>query len=114
LGPTFALRGDERSSAAAHASTQLAELLARYKIPAIFDVREYVDAGGLASYGADFADAIELAGGYIGRILKGEKAADLPVVRAVKFELVLNGSTAKSLGIAIPPTLLALADDVVQ
>ena len=94
--------------------TQLAALLARYKVPAIFDVREYVDAGGLASYGADFADAMELAGGYTGRILKGEKPANLPVVRAAKFELVLNEKTAKALGIAIPATLLALADDVVQ
>jgi putative ABC transport system substrate-binding protein len=94
--------------------TQLAALLARYEVPAIFDVREYVDAGGLASYGADFADAMELAGGYTGRILKGEKPANLPVVRAAKFELVINEKTAKALGIAIPATLLALADDVVQ
>jgi putative ABC transport system substrate-binding protein len=93
---------------------QIAELALRYALPTIHDVRDYADAGGLASYGSDFLNLMELAGNYAARILKGEKPADFPVQQATKFELVINRKTAKALGIEISPTLLATADDVVD
>jgi putative ABC transport system substrate-binding protein len=92
----------------------IAALAARHVVPTIFDVRDYAEAGGLASYGADFLNVMELAGNYTARILKGEKPADLPVVLAAKFELAINMKTAKTLGITVPPTLLALADEVIE
>lgn len=92
----------------------IAGLALRHRLPTIFDVRDYVDAGGLASYGSDFLKTMEVAGNYAGRILKGEKPADLPVQQATKFELVINRKTAKALGIEISPTLLATADDVID
>jgi putative ABC transport system substrate-binding protein len=92
---------------------RIAALAARHTVPTIFDGRDYVDAGGLASYGADFLNVMELAGNYTARILKGEKPADLPVVQAAKFELVINLKTAKALGVTVPPTLLAIADEVI-
>jgi putative ABC transport system substrate-binding protein len=92
----------------------IAALAARHVVPTIFDVRDYAEAGGLASYGADFLNVMELAGNYTARILKGEKPADLPVVLAAKFELAINMKTAKALGITVPPTLLALADEVIE
>lgn len=93
---------------------QIGELALRRKLPTIFDVRDYVDDGGLISYGADFLHVMELAGNYAGRILKGEKPGDLPVQQATKFELVINTKTAKALGVHVPDQLLYTADAVIE
>lgn len=93
---------------------RIAELALRGALPTIFDVRDYVDAGGLASYGSDYYELMELTGDYVARVLKGARPADLPVQQASKFEFVINRKTAAALGIEISPTLLATADDVIE
>ncbi|MGC1779002.1 MAG: ABC transporter substrate binding protein [Xanthobacteraceae bacterium] len=93
---------------------QIIALTSRYEVPAAFDTRDYVDDGGLLSYGADFLDVMRRAGVYVGRILKGEKPETLPVEQSEKFELAINLKTAKTLGLTVPPELLALADEVIE
>jgi putative ABC transport system substrate-binding protein len=95
-------------------SKQLAELTLRHRIPAAFTTREFVAAGGLMSYGSSYADAYRLAGLYTARVLKGEKAGDLPVQQSTKIELFLNLKTAKALGINVPNTLAGRADEVIE
>jgi putative ABC transport system substrate-binding protein len=122
LNTVFATLGQRRSGALvigpdaffSSNSQQLAALTAKYAVPAISSLREFPDSGGLMSYGGRLSDAYRLAGIYTGRILKGDKPSDLPVQQATKVELVINLKTAKALGLTVPASVFARADEIIE
>jgi putative ABC transport system substrate-binding protein len=93
---------------------QLAQLAAFHRLPAIYPLRDFVEVGGLISYGSDIVDALRQAGQYVGRIIKGAKPAELPIVKADKFDLVINAQTARMLGLTVPSSLLSRADEIID
>jgi putative tryptophan/tyrosine transport system substrate-binding protein len=122
IDAAFATIGRERPDAAFIGVTpflngrrvQLAQLAAFHRLPATYALRDYTEAGGLMSYGTSIVDGYRQAGAHVGRILKGARPADLPVVQANKFELVINAQTARMLSLTVPPSLLAIADEVIE
>ena len=122
IDATFATLNQQRADAIVVATSpffvtrakQIAALVASHRLPAIYARREFAEAGGLMSYGYDVGDGYRQMGNYASRILKGDKAGDLPVFQPTKFELVINLRTAKALGLTLPDKLLALADEVIE
>ena len=96
------------------AHRRIADLAAQYRLPAVYFAREFAEAGGLMAYGANMADVVRRAASHVDKILKGTKPGDLPVERAMRFELVINLKTAKALGLMIPPSLLVQAEEVIR